>query len=564
MNSIYPVIGTLILLFLGYRFYSRYLAVNVFQLDDSRPTPAVTMEDGVDYVPTPKPVVLNHHFASIAGLSPILGPALAVIWGWLPAVIWLVVGAILMGAVHDFSSLVISIRNKGRSIGDICNNLLGNRARILFLLIIFFGLALAMGTFTKVIAALMQANAEGFTSYPEAAFPAGMLMVIAVICGVLMRKGIMSLTVAGTIGTVLLFICIYLGTKIPIPLSSGSWIYILLVYAFIASVLPVWLLLQPRDFINAFALYIGMFLLYTVVFVFQPTIVAPAINTESTGMPNMFPFLFVVIACGAVSGFHCVVSSGTTAKQLAKESDARAVGYGSMLAECALGVIAVIACTAGFSSQQEWMSHYATWGQAQGLGAKLSVFVQGGANFITNLGISKGIAEAFVALVVVSFALTTLDSGTRLLRYNIEEIANTFHIPVLGNRYMATAVGIGAIWFLAVSPLGAQLWVLFGTTNQLLAGLALLTATVYLVTNKRPALATAIPMCIMLTITLVALVLNLVNYYQQGNTTLIVVGSLLLLLAIGLIVELIIFLTTRGSGQTPVTESESPTELSTN
>lgn len=561
MNSLYPVIGSLALLFLGYRFYSRYLAVKVFQLDDNQPTPAVTMEDGIDYVPTPAPVVLNHHFASIAGLSPILGPAIAVIWGWLPAVLWLVFGAILMGAVHDMAALVISLRNKGRSIGDICNNLLGNRARILFLLIIFFGLALAMGTFTKVIAQLIQSNAPGFTSYPEAAFPAVMLMIIAVICGVLMRKKIMSHSAAGTIGTVLLFVCIWLGTYFPIHFSMEIWIYLLLAYSFLASVLPVWMLLQPRDFINAFALYIGMFLLYTVVFVFQPAIVAPAINMESTGMPNMFPFLFVVVACGAVSGFHCVVSSGTTAKQLAKESDARAVGYGSMLAESALGVIAVIVCTAGFGTHGEWMTHYSTWGQAQGLGASLSVFVQGGGNFLSHLGFSQNMGQAFVALVVVSFALTTLDSGTRLLRYNIEELADTFRIPLLNNRYVSTSVGIVAIWYLAVSPLGTQLWVLFGTTNQLLAGLALLTATVYLITNRRPVMVTAIPMCIMLTITMVALVINIKSYIQQGNATLIVFGGLLLLLAVGLIVELIIFLITRGSGQSPVAESKAQEEL---
>ncbi len=631
MNSIIPMMGALVLMVLAYRFYSRFLAKRVFHLDDSRATPAVMMEDGIDYVPTRKPIVFNHHFASIAGLSPILGPALAVIWGWVPALIWLVVGAILMGATHDFSALVLSIRNKGRSVGVVAHNLLGIRARILFLLIIFFAVTLAMGTFTKVVALLLQSGEHSFQTYPEAVFPAGMLMIVAMICGILLRRRILGLAPVSIIGTLLTFVCIWVGTFTPIYISFQTWIYILLVYAFVASVLPVWLLLQPRDFINAFALYIGMILLYASVIYFQPPIVAPAINPNPS-LPNMIPLLFVVVACGAISGFHSVVASGTTAKQLEKESDARAVGYGAMLVECALGVIAVIACTAGLGSSQEWLTHYASWEAAGGLGAKLSVFVQGAANFISWLGIPLEVATTFVALVVVSFALTTLDSGTRILRYNVEEIGGTlesvtkglrarmertlhlfahtvpyalwfaywfsfviyyclqtiaamhsiptsnlislsifialmipfqiafilaffsvFIIPVcilfLKNRYFSTVVAIGAIWFLAVSDLQTQLWVLFGTTNQLLAGLVLLTATVYLVANRRPSWVTAVPMLVMLVITLWAMVLNLSNYIDQGKTTSMIVGSCILALAIGLIAEVAIYFMNRWSSE---------------
>ncbi|MGC9326858.1 MAG: carbon starvation CstA family protein [Candidatus Hinthialibacter sp.] len=547
MNTVFPVLGSLVLMALGYRFYSKYLAQKIYRLDDSNVTPSIAMEDGVDYVPTHRAIVFNHHFASIAGLSPILGPALAVIWGWFPTILWLVVGSVLMGAVHDMSSLVLSIRNEGRSIGQVANNLVGARARILFLMIIFFALALAMAVFVKVVSQLLQSSAENFQTYPGAVFPSGMLMIIALICGVLLRKKIIGLLPVSIIGTLLAFICIWIGTFLPIYVSYNTLLYGLLIYAFAASVLPVWILLQPRDFINAFALYIGMILLYLVVFMFQPHFVAPAIN-PNPDLPNMIPLLFVIVACGAISGFHSLVASGTTSKQISKETDARPIGYGAMLAEGALGIIAVVACTAGLNSEEQWLVYYQSWTSAQGLGANLSVFVQGSANLIGNLGIPVEFGATFIALVVVSFALTTLDSGTRILRYNVEEIADTFHLSFLKNRYGATLIAIAAIWYLAVSKWGTTLWVLFGTTNQLLAGLALLTATVYLVTNKRPSWVTSVPMVVMLIITFWALLLNLKSYIAKGEAPLIVVGAAIMLLSIGLIFEVILFFVKHHSG----------------
>jgi len=542
MNSLIPIIGTWILMYLGYAFYSKHLAVKVFKLDDSAPAPSVVYEDGQDYVPTHKAIVFNHHFASIAGLSPIMGPAIAVIWGWLPAVLWLIFGAVFMGAVHDFAALVLSLRNRGRSIGEVANNLIGHRARILFLLIIFFAISLAMGMFTKIIAQLFQAPVEGlnYSTYPEAAFPAVMLMVIAMACGFLLRKNTLDLISVSVIGTVLTFICIWLGTYLPFPFTKNEWIYLLLAYCFAASVLPVWMLLQPRDFINAFTLYIGMILMYAGIMVSHPPIVAPALNPNPS-LPSMIPLLFVVIACGAISGFHSLIASGTTAKQLAKESDARLVGYGAMIAECALGILAVIACTAGMKTQGEWYVHYDSWAKAGGLGPTLTVFIDGGARFISTLGAPHELAATFVALIIVSFALTTLDSGTRILRYNVEEIGDAFHIPILNNRYVATFVAIVAIWFLAVSPYGTKLWVLFGVTNQLLAGLVLLAATVYLIALKRPSWVVSIPMILMLIITLAALLMQISDSYHKNETAIIVMGVFILALALGLIVEVVLF-----------------------
>lgn len=539
MNALYPVICAFLCMYIGYRYYSRYLAVHVFRLNDNNPTPSVTMNDGVDYVPTPRVVLFSHHFASIAGLSPIVGPAIAVIWGWLPAMIWLVAGAVLMGAVHDMAALVISIRNKGRSIGDVCEKLIGRRSRILFLFMIYIALALAMGAFTSIVANLLQESSANFETYPGAALPAGMLMVIAMAFGVLMKRGVMGLLPVSVIGLGLTLLFIWLGTIFPINLGLNQWIYVLLAYALAASILPVWLLLQPRDYINTLSLYLGLIVLYLAVFISAPSMSAPAVNANPD-LPGMFPLLFVTIACGAVSGFHNVVASGTTAKQLQRESDARPVGYGAMIAECALGVMAVLACTAGAGGQAAWTEHYDGWNKG-GLYGSISFFVTGAARFINNLGVPLEIASTFVALLIVSFALTTLDSGTRLLRYNLEEIGATFNLKFLDNRYLSSSLAVLTVAFFAMSAFGKALWILFGTVNQLLAGLGLLAATVYLVRLRRNIWVTALPMVFMLVTTLTAMILNLKGYYADGQTTLILVGGFILALSVGLIIEALIF-----------------------
>ncbi|MDP8246326.1 MAG: carbon starvation protein A [Candidatus Hinthialibacter antarcticus] len=557
MNVLFPVIASFIAMFLGYRFYSNYLAKHVFRLDDANITPAVSMQDGMDYVPTRKSVVFSHHFASIAGLSPIVGPAIAVIWGWLPAVIWLVVGAVAMGAVHDFSALVVSIRHQGRSIGDVCEQLISKRARILFLLIIYIALALAMGAFASIVANLLQAHSDTFQTYPEASLPAILLIGVAVVFGVLMRKNIIGLLPVSIMGILLTFLFIWLGTLFPILFSKTTWVYLLLGYALTASVLPVWLLLQPRDFINTLSLYIGLGLLYFCVFFFAPTFSAPAINHGVENLPSMFPLLFVTIACGAVSGFHSVVSSGTTAKQLEKETDARAVGYGGMIAECCLGLIAVIACCAGVSAD-EWSAHYGQWSQG-GLYGSITFFVIGGANFISKLGVPQELAATFVALLIVSFALTTLDSGTRLLRYNLEELGATFRIPGMNNRFLSSTLAVVTVWYFATSAFGANLWILFGTVNQLLAGLGLLAGTVYLLRLKRNIWVTALPMIFMLAVTLYAMTLNLQGYIAQGQTDRMIVGGIIMALAVGLILETIYFFYQWCSGNIKI---ENPSEES--
>lgn len=526
---------------LGYHFYGRRLAERVFRLDPNAVTPAHALQDGVDYIPSRKYVLFGHHYASIAGLSPMLGPAIAVIWGWVPAMLWVVFGTLLIGAVHDFSALVVSMRAQGKSIGMVAETVIGPRAKSLFHAIIFFLIALAMGVFVQVVSQLFSA-----AFYPESAFPTAALMVLAVALGVLFYKKGLPLAPLTAVGFVLTLGALVLGLALPKPdLSQDSWSLILLLYGFAASVLPVWLLLQPRDYLNSLLLYLGLLGIFGGFMLLQPEFVAPAFDPNPAGAPPMYPFVFIVIACGAISGFHGLVSSGTTAKQISRETDALFIGYGGMIGESLLGLAAVLACTAGFVSATAWSDHYASWNVAQGLGQSMAAFINGSGLFISQLGVPEGTARAFVALVAVSFALTTLDSGTRLLRYNIEEISHTIGVPAISNRYLSSALAVCFIGFFAFfrvdgQSAGLMLWALFGTTNQILGSLTLLTVTLYLMQRRSNYFYTLIPMVFMIVTTLVAMVYNIGIFYENGSLLLLGFGMILFALAIWLIVEAIV------------------------
>ncbi|MCA9651927.1 MAG: carbon starvation protein A [Myxococcales bacterium] len=542
--------------YVGYRIYSRFLARDVFRLDDSRPTPAHTLRDEIDYVPTRPSILFGHHFASITGLAPMLGPAVAVIWGWVPAVVWVVCGAIFVGCMHDFSALVLSVRNQGKSVGEVARDVISPSARTLFHLIIFFGVALAMGVFVYVIARLFSLElAPGHPGYPQAVLPSGLLVIVAMIGGwLLYRRGVRLLWVA-IVGFALELLSIGLGMRLPtlgLPESAwpspGTWTWLLLGYAFVASVLPVWALLQSRDFLNSLLLYLGVGLAYLGLFFGGHEFVAPPLRSSPEGAPSMIPFVFIVIACGAASGFHGLVSSGTTAKQLDKESDARPVGYGAMIGESLLGLLATLACTAGLSSSEHWHDVYRSWAGVQALPQKIDTFIQGTTTFLTSLGIPADLSAALIAMVVVSFALTTLDSATRLLRFNIEEIGATFRIPLSGNRYVASALACGVIAVFAFyevdvvgpggviskRPAGLALWQLFGTTNQLLAALTLVMVTLYLRKRRWPTWPAALPALGMLASTLGAMVVNLGEF---DDPLLRIMGGVLVLLGLGVLVE---------------------------
>ena len=522
----------------AYRFYARFLAERVFALDPARPTPAVTRRDDVDYVPANRYVLFGHQYASITGLSPMLGPAIAVIWGWLPAMLWVVLGAIFIGAVHDFGALVVSIRARGMSLGKVTENLVGRRGKTLFHLVIFFLIALAMGVFVHVIAVLFSPD-----FYPQAVLPSGVLIGVAVAMGVAVHRGrwgIRGLTLVGLAAALALAA---LGIRYPVVGPSlAQWKWLLLAYAFAASVLPVWLLLQPRDYINSLLLYVGVGAMFVGFAATNPSFAAPAVDLSPAGAPPMVPFVFVVIACGAASGFHALVSSGTSAKQIATEGDARFVGYGAMIGESLLGLMAVLACTAGFVSREAWLERYESWQAADGLGNNIAAFVRGTTHFLETLGIPEAIGGTFVAVIVVSFALTSLDSATRLLRYNVSEMGETLGVAALGNRYVASAVAIAAIWVFAFIQVdgefaGLILWQLFGTTNQLLAGLALLAVTLYLLRRGKPLVYTAAPMGFMLLSTLTVMGTNLAGFWTAGQWLLLATGAIVFTLAVWLVAE---------------------------
>jgi carbon starvation protein len=548
MSPVVMAITVLCLYVLFYRLYAKnILSRKIFELDDSAETPAHTLRDDVDYVPTNKYILFGHHYASIAGLAPMLGPAIAVIWGWVPALCWVVFGTLLVGAVHDFSALVLSIRHKGQSVGSIARDVISPRTRLLFLLVIFFLVALAMGVFVLVISGLFAApDAANIpaTAHPEAIFPTYALMLIAMVIGFLVYKKNMPMWPMIALGFVLMLITTRIGLDMPITgFAAKDWTWTLLVYAFIASVLPVWLLLQPRDFLNSLLLYLALFSMLIGFFLLSPDWVAPAINANPEGAPPMLPFLFIVIACGAVSGFHGLVASGTTSKQLNKETDATFVGYVGMIGESLLALMAVLATTAGaFSSRAEWEAFYGSWDKAAGLHQKLGIFIQGNANFIHQLGIPLDYAAAFISVVVVGFAMTSVDTGARLLRFNLEEIGDTVGLNILKNRYVATFLAVAAIGFFAFfevdgKPAGLFLWTLFGTTNQILAGLTLLTVTIYLYRKKKPVLYTMLPMLLVLGATISGMVMGIFKAIGKEQWAVASVGTVIFMLAGWVLIE---------------------------
>ena len=544
MTPALAALGCFVLYLLAYQFYAKHLAYKVFRLDPSRKTPAHVMPDGIDYVPANRFVLFGHHYASIAGLAPMLGPAIAVIWGWLPALLWVVLGSLFIGAVHDFSALVVSMRNRGLSIGKVAEGIIGKRAKILFHLLIFFLIALAMGVFVHVIATLL-----GASYHPEAVYPSGTLMVLAGGAGWLVYKRGVSLGKVTIVAFAITLLSVWLGLKLPpLDLSLGQWSVILLMYSFLASVLPVWLLLQPRDYLNSLLLYLGLFSIFAGFFVLRPEFAAPVLEMHPPGAPPLFPFVFIVIACGAISGFHGLVSSGTTAKQINREPDALFIGYGGMIGESLLGLLAVLACTAGFQSTTLWRSHYQSWDLAQGLGPNMKAFIDGAGHFLSQLGLSPELSKAFVALIAISFALTSLDSATRLLRFNISEMGETLGLGVLRNRYLSSGLAIATIGFFAFFKVDGQaaglaLWQLFGTTNQVIGALTLLTVSLYLAQRGRNYWFTACPMAFMMITTLVAMAIKMRDFWNLKSYLLLSVGGMVLGLSLWLALESVLRVT---------------------
>ncbi len=570
MNSLFLAGGAALLYLIAYHTYGKHLGRRIFRLDRNARCPSRALEDNKDFVATRKPILFGHHFTSIAGTGPIVGPAVAIIWGWIPAMVWILVGSILMGAVHDLGALVVSLRNQGRSIGDIAADLVNKRVRTLFLLIIFFGLWIVVAIFGVVIAVV-------FDMYPQAVLPVWLEIPIALWLGHrIYRRGAAHLP-ASLVAVGLMYATVVLGAYVPIKMPSlwglspvALWTLVLLAYAYIASVLPVQILLQPRDYINSHQLFIALGLLAVGVAVAQPVMVAPSVNLAPAGAPPIWPMLFVVVACGAISGFHALVASGTSSKQCDVETSALAIGYGGMLLEGMLATFVVIACGAGialgltkggttFTGAAAFSEHYAHWGAASGLGSKIGAFVTGAANMIGAIGLPKNIVVTIMGVFVVSFAATTLDTATRLQRYVVSELASAWKLPTLSQKHPATTVAVGTALLLAFSNGSGKgalmLWPLFGAVNQLLAGLALLVVTVYLARRGVVFYYTLVPMVFMLSMTSWAMVLNLGTFFGRGEWLLTGIGSAVLLLELWMVIEGLVILTqVNGKRLSPVVE----------
>ena len=537
-----------VLFFLGYRYYSRYLADRVYGLDPAFVTPAHRYADGVDFVPTNKHVVFGHHFTSVAGAAPIVGPAIAVFWGWGPALIWIVLGTIFAAGVHDFGSLAVSLRHRARNIGTIAQDVISTRARTLFLLIIFFLLTLVNAVFAVVIGNL-------FISFPGAVIPIVVEIPIAIFIGQHIYRTRSAALVPSLVGVLALYLLILVGQRYPVditPLADllgvdnprNVWVVLLFAYTFVASRLPVWLLLQPRDYINSHQLFIAIGVIVAGMLVGWNTIVAPVVNDVPEGSPSVFPFLFITIACGAISGFHSLVASGTTAKQIDKEPDARYVGYLGAVGEGSLAAGAVLATTAGVvATRSDWSALYPDFATASG--GAVGNFVNGVGVFANNLGVPMDIAVIFAAVVVVSFAATTMDTGVRLQRYIVQEIAEVAGWHKLArNLTLAGVIAVAVPLAMALLPGGGDqgytfgvLWQLFGTTNQLTAGLALCVVAVWVTRRRRNPIAVVIPLVFLLVMTTWALLVNLKNFVEADQWVLAPLDAIIFVLALWLIVE---------------------------
>lgn len=607
MLTLLIAVGSFVGYVIAYHTYGKWISQKVFQLDDDALVPSHELRDDVDFVPTKRQVIFGHHFTSIAGTGPIVGPAIAVFWGWLPALIWVFLGSIFIGAVHDFGALVVSLRNRGQTVGEIAGRLISPRARVLFLVVLFLALTVVLAIFGLVIATI-------FKLYPESVLPTWVSLPLAVMIGFRVHKkggGILTPSLAALAA---IYFCVWLGAYVcpidislifnvpvtgPFPNVITVWTVILLIYCFVASVLPVWVLLQPRDYINSHQLVVALGLLMVGVVVAGATgqadiNAAPAIATQiPDDAPPIWPFLFITIACGACSGFHCLVSSGTTSKQVDKETDAQYIAYGSMLLEGGLAIMVILACCAGVGMGKftretdnttaggykyvehledgEHVTGTAAWSaryDAQGSWKKFNLpqtvgaFIEGGANFLSTIGLPIKLGISVIAVLVACFAATTLDSATRLQRYVVQELAGTLRIKPLTNKYAATLLAVVLAAWLAMLPAdssmpadhllgsagtgGLILWPLFGVTNQLLAGLAFMVTVFYLWRRNRPIWFAAIPMTIMLIMPAWAMIWQMFNaetgWYHAGPMYLFWTGAGILGVQLWMVVEALLIL----------------------
>ena len=567
MSSIFIVLFGLVGFCFGWFVYSKFIAEKIYQLDPNYQTPAHRFEDGVDFVPTNKFVLWGSHFTAVAGAAPIVGPAIAVYWGWAPALLWVTLGSIFFAGVHDFGALWASNRHDAKSIGALSESIVSTRVRSVMMVIIFLLLVLVNAMFGTIIA-------NDMVIYPESVFPAWAAIPVAIAIGVLIRRKF-NLLLISIIGVAILYFTIYIGSNTPMALPGdifglgerGNWIILLYVYAGIASMLPVWLLLQPRDYINGAQLVLGLIILYSAVLLTMPNVAAPMFNDVVEGTPPLWPILFVTIACGALSGFHGIVSSGTSAKQLNNEKDARFVGYLGALGEGSLALITIVAVTGSLyaaTAAGGWNELYPSLSGGPADGG----FITGGALLISNgWGFSQSFSQTMLAVMVVLFAGTTMDACLRLTRYIIQEWGNIYEISPLKNNYISTLVAVGACLLLAFGVSngnypgdgGTLIWPVFGATNQILASMTLIVLSVYLIKLGRPARYLLTPMIFILLMAIWASVWYVMDYVSRGQWILVAIQVAVMVSAVFIILESWAAVSKFRRGEVPESDSQSST-----
>ena len=546
MNGLVIVLIGIVVLGAGYLFYGRWLAKK-WGLDPKAKTPAYTHEDGQDYVPSSKFTVFSHQFSSIAGAGPVTGPILASVFGWVPVLLWLLVGGLFFGAVQDFGSLYASVKNEGKSMGMIIEKYIGRFGRKLFMLFCWLFTLLVIAAFTDMVAGTFMSTGAGTEAFSAATKNANasaasismLFIVVAIVFGIIQKHVKMNEGVRAVVAIALLVGMFALGMVLPMTASKTAWIYIVMAYLFLASVMPMWLLMQPRDYMTTFML-LGMIIGAVVgVFVAHPSMELNAFNGFNVNGSYLFPTLFVTIACGAVSGFHSLVSSGTSSKTISNEKDMPMVGYGAMIVESLLGIVALVVVGA------------VAVNGAKPDGTPFSIFSSGVAGFLEKLGLPVHVATVFMTMCVSALALTSLDSVARIGRMSFQELfygdtTDTSKMPVwqkiLTNKYFATVI---TLFFGYLLTLGGynNVWPLFGSANQLLAALVLIALAVFLKTTGRTGWTLYAPMFIMLAVTFTALIqktVALVRNIMAGQATFLVDGLqfivAILLMVLGVLV----------------------------
>lgn len=560
MNGLVIVLIGIVALLAGYLLYGRWLAKK-WGIDPNAKTPAYTHEDGQDYVPSSKFTVFSHQFSSIAGAGPVTGPILASVFGWVPVLLWLIIGGLFFGAVQDFGALYASVKNEGKSMGMIIEKYIGKTGRKLFMLFCWLFTLLVIAAFTDMVAGTFNGvgldSAETAYANSAAASISMLFIVVAVIFGVIQKHvGKMNEWVKAIVAIALLVVMFAVGMKLPIYASKTAWIYIIMAYLFLASVLPMWLLMQPRDYMTTFML-LGMIIGAVVgVVVAHPQMQLNAFNGFNVDGSGLFPTLFVTIACGAVSGFHSLVSSGTSSKTVSNEKDMPMIGYGAMVVESLLGIVALVVVGA------------VAVGGTKPEGTPFAIFSSGVAGFLEKLGVPVQVATVFMTMCVSALALTSLDSVARIGRMSFQELfygdstdpkQMTPAQRVLTNKYFATVI---TLFFGYLLTLGgySNVWPLFGSANQLLAAMVLIALAVFLKTTGRTGWTLYIPMFVMLAVTFTALVqktIALVSNIAAHNATFLVDGLqlivALLLMVLGVLVAYSclkkLFTTTKNSEQ---------------